>query len=68
MRGALKSVVGILLVALVAIPAAASVRESDHGDGAICTEPKHRHVVLRPLTEPAPIRKKDKVRVRRVLM
>jgi hypothetical protein len=47
-------------------PGAAFARETD--DAANCADPKHRHVVVRALTEPAPIRKADKVRVRRILM
>jgi hypothetical protein len=50
------------------MPDSAFARESDQGEAAVCTDPKHRHVVLRPLTEPAPVRKLEKVRIRRILM
>lgn len=50
------------------LPANAFAREVDQAEAANCSDPKHRHTVLRPLTEPAPIRKSDKIRVRRILM
>ena len=52
-------------------PEAAYARENEQNeqhDANNCTEPKHRHSVVRPMTESAPIRKKEKLRVRRVLM
>jgi hypothetical protein len=59
---------GIVLCAAMMAPDAAIARETDQNDTANCTDPKHRHTVVRPLTEPTPIRKTDKVRVRRILM
>jgi hypothetical protein len=69
MRGALLSLgSGALLCAAMFSPEAVYARETEQGESANCTDPKHRHYVLRPLTEPVAVRKKDKVRVRRVLM
>ena len=69
MRGALITIgSGMLLFAAAFSPEAALARETEQSESAGCTDPKHRHVVLRPLIEPTPIRKKEKVRVRRVLM
>jgi hypothetical protein len=48
-------------------PSAAFGRETEQ-DAANCNDPKHRHAIARPLTESLPIRKSDKVRVRRILM
>jgi hypothetical protein len=67
-RCALLSTAGIALCAAMFIPEAAFARENEQSEQSICTDPKHRHTAVRPLTEPAPIRKKDKERVRRVLM
>lgn len=50
------------------IPERAFARENEQNDAAICTDPKHRHFIIRSLTESWPIRKKEKARVRRVLM
>jgi hypothetical protein len=64
----MKSVMAFVIGASVLLPTSAFARESE-SEAAICTDPKHRHAVVRPLTEPAPVRKKDKVlRIRRVLM
>jgi hypothetical protein len=64
----MKSVMAFVIGASVLLPAQAFARDSD-SESAICTDPKHRHTVVRPLTEPAPVRKKDKLlRIRRVLM
>lgn len=69
MRGAMLSWgSGALFCAAMFSPEAAFARETEQGDSANCTDPKHRHYVLRPLTEPVPVRKKEKVRIRRVLM
>ena len=59
---------GIVVFSAGLLPEAASARETDQVETANCTEPKHRHTVVRPLTEPARIRKTDKARVRRILM
>lgn len=69
MRGALLSFgSGALLCAAMLSPETAFARETDQSESANCTDPKHRQYVLRPLTEPVPVRKKDRLRVRRVLM
>ena len=69
MRGLLLSFgSGIVLCAAMLSPDAAFARETEPNDAANCTDPKHRHTVVRPLTEPVLIRKIDKVRVRRILM
>jgi len=47
---------------------AAFARETDQSEAANCVDPKHKHTVVRPLTESVPIRKSEKVRVRRILM
>jgi len=49
-------------------PDSAFARENEQHDALNCADPKHRHSAVRPLTESLPIRKKDKSRVRRVLM
>lgn len=68
MRG-LFSTISFGMIALAAVaPDSAYAREVEQPDTTTCTDPKHRHTVVRPLTEPAPIRKSDKVRVRRILM
>jgi hypothetical protein len=59
---------GIAVLAAGVIPDVAAAREAEQSGAANCTEPKHRHTIMRPLTESVPIRKADKVRVRRILM
>lgn len=59
---------GVVVCAGGMMPDIAFAREADQAETANCSDPKHRHTILRPLTEPAPIRKSDKVRVRRILM
>jgi hypothetical protein len=69
MRGHLLTIgSGLALCIAIMSPDAASARETDSPDSPNCSDPRHRHVVVRPLTEPAPIRTKEKVRVRRILM
>jgi hypothetical protein len=69
MRGLVLSFgTGIAFLAAGMFPEAAMARETDQAEAANCTDPKHRHVVVRPLTESVPIRKNEKVRVRRILM
>ena len=51
-----------------AFPDIAMARETEPAESANCVDPKHRHVVVRPLTESLPIRKSEKLRVRRILM
>lgn len=63
--------VALVLCAAMLTPNSAYARESEHGEQnetLNCTDPKHRHSIVRSLTESPPIRKKDKARVRRVLM
>lgn len=57
----------VALFAAFAVPQSAAARETAQVQDENCTETK-RVTVVRPLTEPAPIRKKDKARTRRVLM
>ncbi len=59
---------GLIFCAAMMSPDAAYARETEQNEAASCTDPKHRHYAVRPLTEPMPIRKKEKLRVRRVLM
>jgi hypothetical protein len=59
---------GIAVLAAGMLPNVAFARETDQSESANCTDPKHRHTVVRPLTEAPPIRKGEKVRVRRILM
>jgi hypothetical protein len=72
MRGALASfATGFVFFGAMLMPEAAFARESEQNEqneASDCVDPKHRHYVARSLTEPAPIRKKDKMRIRRVLM
>lgn len=59
---------GICVLATGMSPDVAFARETDQPEVTNCTDPKHRHTVVRPLTESLPIRKSEKVRVRRILM
>lgn len=59
---------GFIVSGAFAMPSAASAREAEPAESASCNDPKHRHVVVRPLTESLPIRKADKIRIRRILM
>ncbi|MES2782547.1 MAG: hypothetical protein V4657_07115 [Pseudomonadota bacterium] len=59
---------GFVLLAAFAVPGTAFAREAENAETASCSDPKHRHVVVRPLTESAPIRKAEKIRIRRILM
>ena len=67
-RFALLSTAGIVLCVAMFAPEPALARENEQSEQTNCIDPKRRHTAVRPLTEPAPIRKKDKERVRRVLM
>lgn len=55
------------LFAALAMPQSAAARETESNQSENCNDTK-RVTVVRSLTETAPIRKKDKVRTRRVLM
>ena len=59
---------GLLFFGALLSPDAAIARETEQNEAASCIDPKHRHYAVRPLTEPTPFRKKEKLRVRRVLM
>ncbi len=69
MRGHISTLgAALVMCAALFVPDSAYARENEQHDAANCTDPKHRHSVVRSLTESVPIRKKDKIRVRRVLM
>ncbi len=72
MRGHIPTLgAALVMCAALLVPDSAYARENEQNeqhDAANCTDPKHRHSVVRSLTESVPIRKKDKIRVRRVLM
>jgi hypothetical protein len=72
MRGHIPTLgAALVMCAAMFAPDSAYARENEQNeqhDALNCTDPKHRHSVVRPLTESLPIRKKDKSRVRRVLM
>lgn len=69
MRGLFLTVgFGMAMLAVGMLPDVAFARETDQSESANCTDPKHKHTVVRPLTEAPPIRKGEKVRVRRILM
>lgn len=60
--------VGFVVVGAFALPNAAMARDSEPQESVSCNDPRHRHVVVRPLTESLPIRKAEKTRIRRILM
>lgn len=72
MRGSLVSLnLGFVVLGAFALPSAAMARETEpaeSAESASCNDPRHRHVVVRPLTESLPIRKAEKIRIRRILM
>ena len=69
MRGLFLTVgTGVMVIAAGMSPDAVFARETDQPEAANCTDSKHRHTVVRPLTESVPIRKGEKLRVRRILM
>ncbi len=69
MRGILMTFgTGLVVFGAAMMPEAAFAREVEQAEIANCTDPKHRHAVVRPLTESAPIRKTEKLRIRRILM
>lgn len=59
---------GFIVVGALALPDPVMARETEQVEPAICSDAKHRHVVVRPLTESVPIRKAEKLRIRRILM
>lgn len=72
MRGHIPTLgAALLLCGALLVPDAAYARENDQSEqneALNCTDPKHRHSIVRSLTESLPIRKKEKSRVRRILM
>jgi hypothetical protein len=69
MRG-LFSTLGTAIVILSAgfLPDTAFARDTEQPEIAHCNDPRHRHVVVRSLTESLTVRKTEKQRVRRILM
>jgi hypothetical protein len=59
---------GIVLLSAGYAPDAAAARETEQAEIANCNDPRHKHVVVRSLTESLPVRKTEKQRVRRILM
>jgi hypothetical protein len=59
---------GIVLLSAGFLPDTALARETEQAEIANCNDPRHKHVVVRSLTESLPIRKTEKQRVRRILM
>jgi hypothetical protein len=59
---------GIVILSAGYAPDAAAARETEQAEIANCNDPRHRHVVVRPLTESLPVRKGEKQRLRRILM
>ena len=69
MRGSFVSLnLGFVVLGAFALPSTAMARESEPAESASFNDPRHRHVVVRPLTESLPIRKAEKIRIRRILM
>jgi hypothetical protein len=72
MRGHIPTLgTALVLCAAMLVPDAAYARENEQGEQnetLNCTDPKHRHSIVRSLTESLPIREKEKARVRRILM
>ena len=69
MRGILLTFgTGLVVFGTSMMPEAAFAREVEQTDVSNCTDPKHRHTAVRPLTESAPLRKTEKLRIRRILM
>jgi len=59
---------GIVLLSAGFLPGTALARETEQAEITNCNDPRHKHVVVRSLTESLPIRKTEKQRVRRILM
>ncbi len=58
----------IVLLSAGFLPDTAFARETDQAEITNCNDPRHKHVVVRSLTESLPVRKSEKQRVRRILM
>jgi hypothetical protein len=68
MRGFVFTVFAIVALAILGFtPETAAAREIEQAENANCICKSQRRIV-RPLTESTPIRKKEKDRVRRILM
>ncbi len=68
MRGSVFTILAVGAAMTVAVaPGTASARETEQVENTNCTCKSQRRMV-RPLTESMPIRKKDKERMRRILM
>lgn len=68
MRGfVFTTLAGGAVMAMGLVPETAAARESEQAESANCPCKSQRRIV-RPLIEATPIRKKDKERVRRILM
>jgi hypothetical protein len=69
MRGLFSTLgTGIVILSAGFFPDTAFARETEQAEIANCNDPRHRHVVVRPLTESLPVRKTEKQRIRRILM
>jgi hypothetical protein len=69
MRGLFSTLAtGIVILSAGYLPDTAFARETEQAEIANCNDPRHRHIVVRPLTESLPVRKGEKQRVRRILM
>ena len=59
---------GIVILSAGFLPDTAFARETEQAEITNCNDPRHKHVVVRSLTESLPVRKLEKQRVRRILM
>ena len=59
---------GIVILSAGFLPGTAFARETEQAEITNCNDPRHKHVVVRSLTESLPVRKTEKQRVRRILM
>ena len=59
---------GIVILSAGFFPGTAAARETEQAEITNCNDPRHKHVVVRSLTESLPVRKTEKQRVRRILM
>ena len=58
----------IVILSAGLLPGTAFARDTEQAEITNCNDPRHRHVVVRSLTESLPVRKSEKQRVRRILM
>jgi hypothetical protein len=71
--GSMQRLAFIIMLAAIAAtagftPQAAYAADSDQAENTNCSCKTPRRTIVRPLTESTPIRKSDKVRIRRILM